>query len=181
MELKTEYGFKLNYNTLYQKISSKTIVKVGKDHYLFSIKKNLNNMLKNKKLELLGGCMDIGEDDNTIETLRRELSEEEETGLLAGRVEENIHSVDSLIIAGKSGYQLYKIYSISISMDEYESIKAHYQDLESYGFVLLDREHVESREWFFRNSSMFTPKTCILFSSLLMSGTNFVGELENHS
>jgi hypothetical protein len=173
MEVSTNIEPFINFNTIYQKISAKVIIKVDNQHYLFSIKNDFNNMLKHRKLELLGGNMDIDDDENTHQTLVRELEEEEKTSRLADMAKEQAQKMDSIIIQGKKGLQLYNIYFLNISMKDYINIKNHYLEAESFGFVLMKSEQIEDRRWFGKNCSMFTPKTNILFSAMLISGSKF--------
>ncbi len=173
MEVSTNVEPFINFNTIYQKISAKIIIRVDNEHYMFSIKNDFNNMLKHRKLELLGGNMDIDDDENMHQTLLRELAEEEKTSTLANMAKNEAQKMDSIIIQGRKGLQLYNIYIMDITMDDYNHIKNHFLRAESFGFVLLKNDHIEDRRWFGKNSSMFTPKTNILFSAMLISGSKF--------
>ncbi len=166
-------------NNLYTKVSSKIIIRVNLDKCMFSIKNDSNEILKHRKLELLGGNMDVGVDKDTHEALVRELMEEESSHFLSEKARKEATKLDSIVIQGKKGMQLYNVYIMDISTEEYNKIKNNFLSIESFGFVLLKTKNIIDRKWFGKNRAMFTPKTNILFSSMSLSGSEFFKKLKS--
>jgi hypothetical protein len=155
--------------TEHQKVASKVIISVDNDYYMFSRKRSIYDPSKDDKLELLGGNFCFENDKTLFDTLIRELSEEEKSGYLAKTIKEKAKEMESIVLQGRNGFQLYKIYTLEIKMNDYEKIKDNFCREESYGFVLKEKKIIENRDMFSANKYIFTSKTIKLFSSLLFT------------
>ncbi|MBI9047711.1 MAG: NUDIX domain-containing protein [Anaerolineaceae bacterium] len=135
------------------------IIIICEKQYVFSIKKSPLNPLKDNRLELFGGNVDLGE--TPFEGLIRELQEEEMSGILAEKAK--AFKLKPLKLFGIEK-KTQCIYQMEISLQEHSQLKAHPD--ESYGIQTLSQKKIVTLE----NIEMdhFTPKTIKIFQNLGM-------------
>ena len=124
--------------------------------YLFAGKSRVRDR---GRLELLGGHVEA-EDDGPFEALLRELGEEEETGLLAKEIS-RIRPADEKF---KIGNRLQHVYRCNLGTFRWQALRPNRKEIST--FVLVQRETIESPEYFLENAKLFTDMTKKLFQAM---------------
>jgi 8-oxo-dGTP pyrophosphatase MutT (NUDIX family) len=111
------------------------------------------------RLELLGGHVDA-EDDGPFEALLRELREEEETGLLAKEISRIRPAGEKFQI----GHRLQHVYRCNLGAFQWQALRPNRKEVST--FVLVQRETIETPEYFQQNAKLFTDMTKKLFEAM---------------
>ena len=135
---------------------SKLFVEVG-SHYLFSLRCSPKKPRKDHRLELMGGRGEPGE--SPLETLVRELGEEEISGTLAGLAGEVRPEARVVMVKG----EIHHLFHLNIGREDLSRLMPHPK--ESYGYYLVPKAVLEPGSGRVRAEN-FTPKTLKIFRAL---------------
>lgn len=126
------------------------------DSFLFAVKMAPQDPVKHKKMELLGGGVEKGE--TPLEGLVRELTEEEQSSLLAHNAANlNLSPIEILIDA-----DTHFIYHMPISGKDLEGIRISSQENE--GYRLISGSAIRAAKKL--DSEVFTTRTVKIFDKL---------------
>ncbi len=126
------------------------------DSFFFGIKKAPHEPMKDRKLELLGGGVD--ESETPLEGLIREVTEEEESALVANKVSLLRLTPVKITVEGDCHF----IYHMAITAKDLERIRMSAE--ESYGYRLIPRATIMAAQPM--DYSVFTRRTVKIFTEL---------------
>ena len=127
------------------------------DDFFFSVKKVPKHPARDRKLELPGGRVDKGE--MPLDALIRELAEEEQGGVLAGKVARlQLTPVDF-----KVGGDRHFIYHMPLAGDELQRVQMNSE--EHYGYRLIPGSTIRDPGRM-EDESVFTRRTIKIFAKL---------------